>query len=333
MRATFTLAAVLATTLAACGPNGESYSSEEYAGDAAMPAPMVERGAVGYDMEAPPPPAPPPAPVDYVEEDQVGGQTSPQTGGPDANPDAARQIAYTYSYGFRVPTDNLENMQSAHKAACEAAGPATCYVEQSNISGLGEDYANGYMRIRASTAWIESFRESIPENLAPFDATLDSSESTAEDLTTRIIDTTSMLESRKTLRDRLQQLLADRPGKLSDLLEIERELARVQQQIDSTESILAAMKLRVSMSVLTLSYQARYTAASESIWRPLGNAIEGFLGNVVESFAALVNLLSGLLVWLILLGAIVWVVLWRLKRRKRSGAASVATKPGTTAET
>ncbi len=324
MRTKLMVAAGLTLVLAGCGQGGDGYSSAEY--DAPMAAPEMARS----DMAFAPPPAPPPV-MDVVEE-QAGGQPAPQQapgGDPNANPDAARQIAYTYSYGFRVPTDNLEAMQNAHKAACEAAGPATCYIEQSNISGLGEDYANGFMRIRASTAWIETFRAAIPDNLEPFGATLDSSDSTAEDLTTRIIDTTSMLESRKTLRDRLQQLLADRPGRLSDLLEIERELARVQQQIDSTESILAAMKLRVSMSVLTLNYQARYSAVSESIWRPLGDAFEGFLGNVVRSFAALVNLISGLLVWVVLLGGIAWLVIWRWRKRSKTRkAASSAANAG-----
>lgn len=325
MRKKLMLTAALALSLAACGQNGsDSYSAAEYDGAAApMPAPEMARSEFSFDVPPPPPPPAPPPVMDGQPQDQ---QAPGQTGDPNANADAARQIAYTYSYGFRVPTDNLEAMQNAHKAACEAAGPATCYIEQSNISGLGEDYANGYMRIRASTQWIETFRNAIPENLEPFDATLDSSESTAEDLTTRIIDTTSMLESRKTLRDRLQQLLADRPGKLSDLLEIERELARVQQEIDSTESILAAMKLRVSMSVLTLNYQARYSAVSESIWRPLGDAFEGFLGNVVRSFAALVNLISGLLVWVILLGGLVWLALWRLGKR-RKGARKPDSSP------
>ncbi len=307
------IAAGLALALAACGQDGaNSYSEAEF--DGAM-APMPTSEMASRDMAFASPSPPPP--MDMVEE-QGGLQQGGQTGEPVATPGEERQIAYTYSYGFRVPTDNLEAMQNAHKAACEAAGPATCYIEQSNINGLGEDYASGFMRIRASASWIENFRDAIPENLEPFGAELDASDSTAEDLTTRIIDTTSMLNSRKTLRDRLQQLLADRPGKLSDLLEIERELARVQQQIDSTESILAAMKQRVSMSVLTLNYQARYSAVSESIWRPLGNAFEDFLGNVIGSFAALVNLVSGLLVWVLLLGGLVWVVLWRWGKRRKA---------------
>lgn len=319
MRAELMLAAAGALALASCG-GGEQYAATEADGYSMSPA-MAPAPEFTFDV-------PPPADMDVIEERVVDQPQEQQGGDGNTGGGAARQIAYTYAYGFRVPTSNLEAMQTAHKAACEAAGPAVCYIEQSNIYGLGEDSANGYTRIRASTEWIENFRAAIPENLEPFGAVLDSSESTAEDLTTRIIDTTSMLESRKTLRDRLQQLLADRPGRLADLLEIERELARVQQQIDSTESILAAMRLRVSMSVLTLNYQARYSAASESIWRPLGNAVENFLGNVVESLAGLVNLISGLLVWVLLLGGLVWLALWRLGRRRRAKAAPAAAGAG-----
>jgi hypothetical protein len=32
------------------------------------------------------------------------------------------------------------------------------------------------------------------------------------------------------------------------------------------------MRLRVAMSSLTLNYSAKYTAVSQSIWRPLGDA-------------------------------------------------------------
>ena len=98
------------------------------------------------------------------------------------------------------------------------------------------------------------------------------------------------------------ELLRDRPGRLSDLLEIEREMARVQAEIDSRESIMAALKLRVAMSTITLNYQPKYTAASESIWRPLGDAFSNFLPNLAESLAAIVLFIGSFLPVLIFLG-------------------------------
>lgn len=303
-------------------------------------------GADGYSEAMPAPPPPPPAPVmmemasradmapadmdmKIVQEDQGGGgQQQPDGQTPD--PAAARLIAYTYSYGFAVPTGNMEALLNAHKASCEAAGPAVCYVVNSSISGLGEDYASGSLTMKGSAAWVATFKEGMAESLKGYDAELDASNTSAEDLTVQIIDTTARLNSAKTLRDRLQQLLAERPGRLTDLLEIERELARVQSEIDSTESILAAMRLRVSMSDVTLSYSPKYSAVSQSIWRPLADAFDSFMPNVVSSLAGIVNFISSVALWLILIVIAVWLVMWRIGagRRKTPAARTVVAAPG-----
>ena len=77
---------------------------------------------------------------------------------------------------------------------------------------------------------------------------------TSEDLSRQIVDTDAQLRAKTTLRDRLQGLLATHPGKVGDLLAVERELARVQGDIDSAQSELADMRGRVAMSDVTLNY-------------------------------------------------------------------------------
>ena len=69
-----------------------------------------------------------------------------------------------------------------------------------------------------------------------------------------IVDTEATLRAKRALRDRLQQLLATRPGSLADLLGVERELARVQGEIDSSEPNLASTRTRVAMSAVTIEY-------------------------------------------------------------------------------
>jgi hypothetical protein len=119
----------------------------------------------------------------------------------------------------------------------------------------------------------------------------------------------------------LRELLSNRPGRLSDLLEIEREMARVQAEIDSRESIMAALKLRVAMSTITLNYQPKYSAASESIWRPLGDAFSAFLPNFAQSLGAIVLFIGSFLPVLIFLAIGIWLVVlvfrWLGRRRKR----------------
>jgi hypothetical protein len=174
---------------------------------------------------------------------------------------------------------------------------------------------------------VKAFRKNLPENLKGYGATLDSSSDSSEDLTVQIVDTTARLNSNKTLRDRLQKLLAERPGKLGELLEIERELARVQGEIDATESILAAMRLRVAMADLTLGYQAMASPVSQSVWRPVGEAFGSFVPNISYSIAFIVQLVSSLLVWVLLIGASIWGALRLMGRRKPKRAAAPRPQP------
>ena len=123
-----------------------------------------------------------------------------------------------------------------------------------------------------------------------------------------------------TLRDRLQTLLASRPGKLSDLVEIERELARVQGDIDSARSQLAEMRGRVSMSAVSIDYSSFGVAAPQGIWAPLGRSVTDFLGIVVFTIAAMVRLIAWLLPWVLVGGGLWWILRKRLPKiaRRRS---------------
>jgi hypothetical protein len=228
----------------------------------------------------------------------------------------------------------MEGLLNSHKATCEAAGPAKCYVVNSSINGLGQESSYGAMTMRAAPDWIKSFQGSMPGSLKQFEATLDNNNETAEDLTVQIVDSEARLRSMKTMRDRLQELLRDRPGRLSDLLEIEREFARVQADIDSHESVLAALRLRVQMSVLSLNYQPKYTAASESIWRPLGDAFGNFVPNMAATLAAIVEFIGEILPVVLVLALVVWLAMlffrW-LGRRRKPKASPLTPKPATPA--
>jgi len=319
-----TLAAGLALLAAACGrPDGDDrYASKEMAVDAVASMPM-----------APPPPPPAPAPAMEMArsaDGAVGGGTnSPveqqiiqpdqQGGGGGGQP--AQLIAYTYNYGFKVPPAKMEGLLGAHKKACEDAGPAKCYVLNSQISGIGSESSSGYLQVRGSADWVKKFQTGMEDTLKPFDANLDSNNDTAEDLTVQIVDSEARLKSMKTMRDRLQELLKDRPGRLSDLLEIEREFARVQADIDSHESVLAALKLRVAMSIMTLNYQPKYEAASESIWRPLGDAFGNFIPNMARTLAGVVEFIGEILPVALILGLVIWGLMWLFRRRGKGKKA------------
>jgi hypothetical protein len=337
------LAAGLALLAAACGgPDRDARfaSKEEVSLDAVGGAPQ----AVTLPPMAPPPPSPAPA-MEMSRADGAGAVAtvsgenfnSPfqqqiiqqdQQGGGGQQP--AQLIAYTYNYGFRVPPGKMEGLLNAHKKACQDAGPAKCYVVNSSISGIGSESSSAYLQVRGSADWVKQFQTGMADSLKPFDADLDSNNDTAEDLTTTIVDSEARLKSMKTMRDRLQELLRDRPGRLSDLLEIEREFARVQADIDAHESVLAALKLRVAMSAMTLNYTPKYAAVSESIWRPLGVAFGNFVPNMASTLAAIVEFIGEILPVVLILSLFVWLVMWFFRRRgkaKKARANPLTPKP------
>ena len=77
-----------------------------------------------------------------------------------------------------------------------------------------------------------------------------------EDVTERVIDAEARLNSLRASRDRLRQLL-ERAGTVQDVIAVERELARVQGEIESLEARLTALRGQVALSELSVTLRQR----------------------------------------------------------------------------
>ncbi|MDP2259097.1 MAG: DUF4349 domain-containing protein [Caulobacter sp.] len=232
-------------------------------------------------------------------------------------PVGAPMLAYSYRYGIETPAGKVRELAARHEAACAAAGPALCQVTSSSVDETGEDSLMARLELRAAPAWLKRFRNDLAGDAKAAGGRVTSSNVSSEDLSRQIVDTEARLRAMTTLRDRLQALLADRPGKLSDLVEIERELARVQGDIDSTTSQLAVMRGRVAMSEVTLNYRSRDMLAPSGVWSPLVGAFTDFIGIVAFTLAAMVRLVAWLLPWVLVGGGLIWLFRKRLPKRLR----------------
>lgn len=250
-----------------------------------------------------------------------GGANQPaQTSDGVGNP--VMLLAYTYQTTLELPADRLTGVMDAHVKACQDAGPRFCQLIGSSRSGDPTTAMSGQVDIRGEPHWLHSFMGNLAHQADAAGGRILSQSTSTEDLTRSIVDTEANLRAQKTLRDRLQGLLASHPGRLSDLLDVERELARVQGEIDSTQSQLAVMRTRVDMSELTLSYQSSAKPLRSDTFRPLGEAFAGFLGIVVMGFAMIVTVIAVLIPIAIVVGPIVWLILrWRARRKAKKAAA------------
>ncbi len=296
----FALSAITLSTLAlsACGRPG---ATNESARPMSAPPPSVEMsmGAKLADDGM------------FMEEQDAGG------GGEAV---AQQYIAYSHSVGMRLPVAAIEPTLQGHINACNAAGPAVCMVTNSWMNSYSEDEASASLNLRATPAWIDEFLNGVEAEAKAAKGEITNRQTTAEDLTVSIIDTDARLKAQQTLQGRLEQLLADRPGKLGELLETERELARVNGEIDSLKSSLAALRQRVNMSQLSIGYETKRNPVSQGALEPLARAFGDFFYNLASALAAVITAFAVGLPWLILIGVFIWIwlkLIWPRIRRKK----------------
>lgn len=102
------------------------------------------------------------------------------------------------------------------------------------------------------------------------------------DITEQYVDTESRMKTARALRDRLQGLL-DRATNVTEVLVVERELARVQAEIEASEARLRSMAGQVELATLEVYLQRRTPPAEarRTIYGPVGLVVKG-LGWVLE---------------------------------------------------
>ena len=227
-------------------------------------------------------------------------------------------LAYTYGAEIQTPAEAVRPLMAAHEQACRAAGPKLCVVFGSNVSENG-DYAWASLNLRAAPGWLTDFRAGLAADAEEAGGRLTSTTMNADDLTRQIVDTEARVKALTTLRDRLQTILENRPGSVKELLDVERELARVQGELDATASRLAVMRQRIDMSVLNISYSSQPKAVSRGVFAPLADALTGALGAFIESVATVITIVVAAIPFLVIGAPILWWLARLVFRRRKKG--------------
>ncbi len=140
---------------------------------------------------------------------------------------------------------------------------------------------------------------------------VESSMSTAADVGEEFVDVSARMANGKRLEDRLVSLLAARTGTLEDVLSVERELARVRQEIERYEGRIRFLKSRVATSTITVNvHEAVPLVSGVPGTNVIGEAVADMWRNFVHFIAASISAL-GYLIPLALICAATWLLLRR----------------------
>ncbi len=232
----------------------------------------------------------------------------------------APMLALAYKLGLVVPADQVRPLMESHQEACERAGPDQCQVLGADASAEGDDRATAELTVRATPAWMRVFRTRAEADAKDLGGRIDEAATDSDDLSTQVVDTEAAQRTREAERARLTDLMKRRTSNLQDTLAVEQEITRVQGEMDQASSELAAMKTRVAMQTVTVSYASPAVASPKGESAPLQAAERGFMANVYGGLAALLTLASFLLPFA-LVGA---PIAWWIARRKKTPAAPKA---------
>lgn len=137
---------------------------------------------------------------------------------------------------------------------------------------------------------------------------VESVNATADDVGEEYVDITARVTNARRLEERLIGLLATRTGKLQDVLSVERELARVREEIQRYEGRLRYLKSRVATSSLTVTVHEPLPLLGDGPGRhPILEAVRQAWRNFVSFIAGSIALL-GILVPLAALIVAGWMI-------------------------
>jgi hypothetical protein len=148
----------------------------------------------------------------------------------------------------------VENPEHVARRVAAVTASLGGFIEQSRESSGG----GVHIKVRVPAETLEDAMDSV--------ATLGHVEKrqiSADDVTEQVVDLNARVATRRAIRDRLRALL-ERAGSISDVITVERELARVQGELDVLERRLEY--LRGSSSMAELAVDAR----RKRILGPLG---------------------------------------------------------------
>ena len=148
-----------------------------------------------------------------------------------------------------------------------------------------------------------------------------------DEVTQEHADLVARLKNSRETEDRFRAILQQRTGKVSDVLQVEEEIARVRGEIESMEAEQKALEHRVDFATvdlqLTEEYKAQLNGPADSVLTRFHNAVVAGYRNASETVVGIVLFFAeygpGLVVWL----AILSIPVIFLRRRYRKSLATL----------
>ncbi|HBG62014.1 MAG: hypothetical protein A2243_02135 [Omnitrophica WOR_2 bacterium RIFOXYA2_FULL_38_17] len=131
-----------------------------------------------------------------------------------------------------------------------------------------------------------------------------------EDVTEEFVDLQARLNNSIKVRDRLYRILDEQAREVKDILEVERELARLGEKIETIEGRMKFINRKVDLATITVSYSEPRSLVlgtfdvKNRFVETIRTAIEAFI-NVSNGIIIVLSALAPVVVWALLIWAVI----------------------------
>ncbi|MFV0541409.1 MAG: DUF4349 domain-containing protein [Aestuariibaculum sp.] len=164
--------------------------------------------------------------------------------------------------------------------------------------------------IRIPTQSFQPTIDSISNHVKYFD----NKQISAKDITEEFIDLEARLKAKKTLEKRYLELL-DKAKNVSEILEIERELSNIREEIEAKQGRLKYLENRVSLSTINIEFY-KYTQENivpQSYTSKMWNAIKNGFSGLSIFFLGILSIWP----FFIIIGVVVYFIRRWIKKSKK----------------
>jgi hypothetical protein len=318
MKAT-ALLVIVACALTGCGGDSSSpangrgiatdrveLSAKVMSQTGAMPTSGVARGEFGIIGGQPSSPAAIAESRSPVREDAASPASSPDNALQNLNSATAAPTMVIRTGQAFVEVDKVDPaILKIRQLAAQVGG----YIANSSISGGRDQIRQATLELKIPAPRYEQAVGSLSTI-----GKVETVNSTAQDVGEEFVDVTARVSNSRRLEERLITLLSTRTGKLDEVLRVERELARVREEIERYEGRLRYLSTRVATSTLTITvHEPAPILGNTPGENPIAAALRRAWRNFVALVAALIASL-GVVIPLALLGLAGWMGYRRWKR-------------------
>lgn len=206
----------------------------------------------------------------------------------------------------------VDSLESGIARVRDVARRTGAVIANTSMEGGNQQTRAASLELRIPS---ERFDEAV-NGLAPI-GKVESVNVTVQDVGEEYVDVQARVANARRLEERLVELLAHRTGKLADVLNVERELARVREQIERYEGHMRYLRTRASISTLSIAIHEPYPIVADHPGeRPIRDAFVQAWRNLVSVTAGLIASLGvviplGILVVGLALAARRWFPFWQ----------------------